>query len=210
MSPVLLLTVLGLPQSGGSQDRPPYQNRHSDADNGVPNFDGFVHLTAWGGVLWRPVCHDKLFWNLNRSTPRGISPRTLTNQPSTMMLPEALMCNLLPLLVALGATDAATPGDRTDGYMRSFATEVVGPWPGAFTVFGLSADAFQLMDMDHVPTLFRIQSVHGTPTFGIILGTAGIVVMGISHFDQLIEMRNFNYSISLLRSPLLTGQVLAC
>jgi amino acid transporter len=84
---------------------------------------------------------------------------------------------------------------------------------GAWTVFAagisnialfqaeLSADAFQLMgmaDRGHVPKLFSQRSRHGTPTYGILLGTAVIVVLGTSNLDTLIEMLNFNYALSLL------------
>jgi amino acid transporter len=51
----------------------------------------------------------------------------------------------------------------------------------------------------HLPTILSKRSRHGTPTFGIILGVAIIVVMDFfSDFDQLIEMLNFSYAISLL------------
>lgn len=93
------------------------------------------------------------------------------------------------------------------------ATEIGGPWLGAWTVFAaaisnialfqaeLSADAYQLMgmaDRGHIPKIFSKRSKHGTPTNGIILGTAVIVVMSMSDFDQLIEWLNFNYSLSML------------
>lgn len=97
--------------------------------------------------------------------------------------------------------------------MAQVASEIGGPWLGAWTVFAaaisnialfqaeLSADAFQLMgmaDRGHIPKLFSKRSRYGTPTNGIILGTAVIVVMGTSNFDQLIEMLNFNYALALL------------
>jgi amino acid transporter len=65
----------------------------------------------------------------------------------------------------------------------------------------LSSDAFQLMgmaDRGHLPKIFSKRSAHGTPTWGLIVGTAVIVVMGVSDLDQLVEMLNFNYAISLL------------
>lgn len=55
-----------------------------------------------------------------------------------------------------------------------------------------------MADRGHIPKIFSKRSQHGTPTNGIILGTAVIVVMGTSDFDQLIEMLNFNYALSLL------------
>uniref|UniRef100_A0A7R9WNA8 Amino acid permease/ SLC12A domain-containing protein n=1 Tax=Craspedostauros australis TaxID=1486917 RepID=A0A7R9WNA8_9STRA len=97
--------------------------------------------------------------------------------------------------------------------MARVTTDVVGPWLGAWTVLAagisniglfqaeLSADALQLMgmaDKGYVPKVFAQRSKHGTPTYGIGLGVAIIIVLGISNLDELIEMLNFNYSLSLL------------
>lgn len=118
----------------------------------------------------------------------------------------------LPLLVAIGASESEQT-DWTNGYLAAINSEVVGPWLGVWTIFAagvsniamfqaeLSSDAFQLMgmaDRGHLPKIFSKRSRHGTPTYGIILGTAVIVVMGVSDLDQLIEMLNFNYAVSLL------------
>jgi amino acid transporter len=219
MSPFILLIIIGLPKIDPTRwlELPTAFSDSSTNNNNDVTFDGFIPKAAWGGVLWRPFLNN-LFWNLNSFDSTGSFAADIDN-PSAI-LPKALMwsvalvalCYLLPLLVALGATTAA-PSDWVDGYLTRVATDVVGPWLGAYTVFAagisniamfqaeLSADAFQLMgmaDRGHVPKLFSIRSVHGTPTFGIILGTAVIVVMGVSHLDQLIEMLNFNYSLSLL------------
>jgi L-asparagine transporter-like permease len=119
---------------------------------------------------------------------------------------------LLPLLVAIGATDS-DPSDWVDGYLATAATEIGGEWLGAWVVFAagvsnialfqaeLSADAFQLMGMAErgfVPKIFGARSRHGTPTYGILLGVIVIVAMGTFNLDKLIEMLNFNYAISLL------------
>jgi amino acid transporter len=50
----------------------------------------------------------------------------------------------------------------------------------------------------HIPKAFSHRSKHGTPTYGVILGTIVIVIMGASDLDSLIEMLNFNYAIALL------------
>jgi amino acid transporter len=55
-----------------------------------------------------------------------------------------------------------------------------------------------MADRGHLPKLFSHRSRHGTPTYGIILGLALIVVMGLSNLDALIELLNFNYAIALL------------
>ena len=122
------------------------------------------------------------------------------------------ICYFIPLLVAIGATEAQQH-EWVDGYLARLASDVIGPWLGAWTVFAagisnialfqaeLSADAFQLMgmaDRGHIPSLLSKRSRHGTPTNGILLGTIVIVVMSVSRLDTLIEMLNFNYALSLL------------
>jgi len=49
-----------------------------------------------------------------------------------------------------------------------------------------------------VPKLFQTRSRFGTPIYGIILGFMFIMTMSTFNFTTLIEMVNFNYSISLL------------
>jgi amino acid transporter len=119
---------------------------------------------------------------------------------------------ILPLAVAIGAS-SSQPYQWKDGYLATIAREIAGPWLETWMIFAagvsniamfqaeLSADAFQLMgmaDRGHVPKIFTHRSVHGTPTYGILLGTFIIVLMGASGLDKLIEMLNFNYAISLL------------
>ena len=49
-----------------------------------------------------------------------------------------------------------------------------------------------------LPAFFSIRSRHGTPTYGIALGTVVIVLMTLSDLEGLIEMLNFQYSIALI------------
>jgi len=114
--------------------------------------------------------------------------------------------------VAIGSSESE-PADWTDGYLAAINTEVVGPWLGSWTVFAagisnialfeaeLSSDAFQLMgmaDRGYLPKSFSERSRHGTPTYGLLLGTAVIVAVGLSDLDKLIEMLNFNDALSVL------------
>jgi amino acid transporter len=138
------------------------------------------------------------------------------------VLPRSLFYGLImvvsgyffPLLVAIGASDAHNSMNGSMAICLARVTgDVIGPWLGAWTVMAagisnialfqaeLSADAFQLMgmaDRGHIPKLFSQRSKHNTPTYGVILGTAVIVVMGASDLDTLIEMLNFNYAVALL------------
>ena len=49
-----------------------------------------------------------------------------------------------------------------------------------------------------VPKLFERRSSFGTPIYGIGLGFIFIIVMSAFDFSALVEMVNFNYSISVL------------
>jgi amino acid transporter len=218
MSPFVILTLVGafkidpnrwfeLPQED------PAKLDVTDDDTG----GGIFPDASLGGVLWRPFLNN-LFWNLN-SFDAAASFAADIEDPGSV-LPKAMAwsvlmvasCYFFPLLIAIGATDA-DQHEWVDGFLARVTGDVVGPWLGAWTVFAagisnialfqaeLSADAFQLMgmaDRGHVPKLFSQRSQHGTPTYGIMLGTAVIVVMGTSNLDTLIEMLNFNYAISLL------------
>lgn len=66
----------------------------------------------------------------------------------------------------------------------------------------LSADSYQIMGMaerGYLPSIFSKRSRHGTPTYGIALGTLVVVLMaGFSDLNRLVEMLNFNYALSLL------------
>ena len=60
---------------------------------------------------------------------------------------------------------------------------------------------FQLMgmaDRGYLPDIFSTRSQHGTPTYGILIGTLIIVLMTLSDLDGLIEMLNFQYAVALL------------
>ena len=119
---------------------------------------------------------------------------------------------LLPLLVALGASDSPQE-DWKAGQLTVVAGEVVGPWLAAWTVLAaaasnlalflaeLSGDAYQLMGMADrglIPKVFAKRSRFDTPTNGIIVGTMIILCLSVADFDALVEMLNVAYSVSLL------------
>jgi len=177
---------------------------------------GFFPSFCAGGVLWRPFLNN-LFWNLNSFDSAGSLVGELQAGASffrAMLLGLAIVvsCYFFPLLIAIGSSDA-DQADWNDGFLASINAEVVGPWLGAWTVFAagisniglfqaeLSSDAFQLMgmaDRGYLPKIFGERSQHGTPTYGLILGTIVICLMAVSDLDSLIEMLNFNYGFALL------------
>lgn len=177
----------------------------------------FLFALTSGAILWRPLLNN-LFWNLNSfdstasyaadvSDPGYVLPRSLG-----LGVLFTTMGYIFPVLVAIGATDS-DPEDWVDGYLTIAAEQIGGEWLGAWVVFAagvsnialfqaeLSADAFQLMGMAErgfVPKIFATRSRHSTPTYGIILGVIVIIAMGTFDLEELIEMLNFNYAISLV------------
>ena len=217
MSPFVILTLVGMFQCDPSLWlRLPSDETALEPENAHGDYSGLPKL-ALSGVMWRPFLNN-LFWNLNSFD--SVSSMAADVEDPGRVFPQAMLYAVimvslgyfLPLLVALGATDAPQNAWE-DGYLARVASDVVGPWLGAWTVFAagisnialfqaeLSADSFQIMGMTErgfLPAFFTRRSRHGTPTYGITLGTAVIIVMGTSDLDSLIEMLNFNYSISLL------------
>jgi amino acid transporter len=222
MSPFVLLFIIGIFSVDPNRwwERPEHDiaTTTTTTDSSSATAGGFFPNFVVAGVLWRPFLNN-LFWNLN-SFDAAASFSEDVDDPG-IVFPKAMKWAVLmvftvylfPLLVALGASDAKQ-SDWVDGYLATAASQIVGPWLGAWTVFAagisnialyqaeLSTESFQLMGMaerGYVPSIFAKRSRHGTPTYGIILGTTVIIVLvTVSDLAQLIEMLNFNYAIALL------------
>ena len=214
MSPFVLLCIWGLPKLDTSRWMVmPEPGIAMDDDE--PS--GFLPELTWLGVLWKPFINN-LWWNLN-SFDVGASFAGEVKDPERVF-PKAMFMSvamvaasyILPLLAAIGAADSDQQ-DWNAGYFTTAATNIAGPWLGAWLIFAaavsnialfeaeLSGDAYQLMGMADrglIPKLFCKRSRYDTPTNGILLGTAVIIAMGVANFDQLVEMLNFAYSISML------------
>ena len=214
MSPFVLLCIWGLPKLDTSRWMVmPEPGIAMDDDE--PS--GFLPELTWLGVLWKPFINN-LWWNLN-SFDVGASFAGEVKDPERVF-PKAMFMSvamiaasyILPLLAAIGAADSDQQ-DWNAGYFTTAATDIAGPWLGAWLIFAaavsnialfeaeLSGDAYQLMGMADrglIPKLFCKRSRYDTPTNGILLGTAVIIAMGVANFDQLVEMLNFAYSISML------------
>jgi amino acid transporter len=119
---------------------------------------------------------------------------------------------VLPLMIAIGATDSSQE-DWKDGYLAQAAKEIGGVWLGSWVVVGaavsniamfqaeLSKNALLvsgLAERNFLPKVLGNKSVHGTPTYAIVVLVAVSSIMGIATFTTLIEIMNFNYSIALL------------
>ena len=187
----------------------------ADASDDNPSGGLFPIATALGGgVLWRPFLNN-LFWNLNSFDSAACFAGEVRDPgksfPRAMFLSVIMVTlgYLLPLLVALGASDASQ--DKwVDGYLTTVVSDVVGPWLGLWVVFAagvsnlglfqaeMSSDAFQLLGMAErgfLPNVFAQRSRYGTPTYGIVVGCCVILTLSVADLDALIEMLNFNYSL---------------
>lgn len=216
MSPFIIMCIFAIPQLDVNRwfimPDPNLSDLNLDQDGG-----GLLPIPLFAGVLWRPLLNS-LFWNLNSfdvgasfageiRDPQRVFPRAMF-----LSIVFVVLGYLLPLLAALGAVDTEQQ-DWDAGYFTNVSTKIAGPWLGAWTVFAaaisnialfeaeMSGDAYQLMGMADrglIPKLFTKRSRYGTPTNGILLGTFVIVAMSIADFDQLVEMLNFAYSLSML------------
>lgn len=221
MSPFIILFLLGLPKVDPSRWLAlPDANGPSPTtqdDDGAALHPGWMTIPNFAGVIWRPFLNN-LFWNLN-SFDVGASFAGEVKDPERIF-PRAMFFSIVfvtlsyivTLFVAIGAVDDSQEEWKA-GHLSVVASEVVGPWLGAWTVFAaaignialfeaeMSGDAFQLLGMGErglVPKLFAKRSKFGTPTYGILLGTAVIIVLSMASFDAIVEMLNFAYSLSLL------------
>ncbi|CAB9520378.1 Probable polyamine transporter [Seminavis robusta] len=215
MSPFVIMVFFSIPKLDTNRwwVLPDTTVVYGEDDDGV----GLLPTPVLAGVFWRPLLNS-LFWNLN-SFDVGASFAGEIRDPQTVF-PRAMFASiflvvlgyLIPLLAALGAVDT-NQSDWEAGYFTNVATEIAGPWLGAWTVFAaaisnialfeaeMSGDAYQLMGMADrglIPKLFTRRSKYGTPTNGILLGTFVIVAVSVADFDQLVEMLNFAYSLSLI------------
>jgi amino acid transporter len=188
------------------------------ASDGEIDYSGFLlTLPVIAGIHWRPLLNN-LFWNLN-SFDVGASFAGEVIDPDRVF-PRAMFLSvifvvfsyLLPLLAALGAIDSKQE-DWDAGYFTTVAISIGGSWLGAYTVLAaaisnialfeaeMSGDAYQLMGMADrglIPKWFTKRSRFGTPVNGIITGTIVIILMSVADFDQLVEMLNFAYSLSII------------
>jgi len=220
MSPFIVMMIMGAHQIDVSR----WFQMPEAPEDGAELFDddfqtspGPLPLLSLGGILWRPYLNN-LFWNLNsfdsagsfsgetdcvnRTYPRGIF----------IGLVMCVLGYLMPLLVAVGATDYKQE-DWVDGHLGAVAVDIGGKWLGGWMIFAagisnlalfeaeMSSDAFQLMGMaerGYLPKILTTRSKYGTPTAGIIFNTIVVVAFASADFGQLLELLNSVYALSLL------------
>ncbi|KAJ7519547.1 hypothetical protein O6H91_20G043700 [Diphasiastrum complanatum] len=171
-----------------------------------------LHHTNWRGYF------NSLFWNLNfwdkASTLAGEVEKPREAFPKALFAAVLLVVfsYLIPLLAGTGALDTSK-SDWEDGYFADVALAIGGVWlkwwveiAAALSNMGLfeaemSSDAFQLLGMGErgmLPLLFAQRSKYGTPIWGIVFSSTGVIMLSWMSFQEIIEFLNFLYSFGML------------
>lgn len=223
MSPFVIMCAVGIfkiqPHRWlvpSSPDAGIYQFDDDAAGEGDSIPPGLFVLPNLLNIVWRPFLNN-LFWNVNSfDAGANLSKevrdlKTVYADGMKLSILFVAVSYILPLLVATGAAETKQE-DWVSGYLATVAIEIVGPWLGGWMVVAagisnislfmaeLSADSYQIMGMAErglVPKIFTHRSRFGTPTYGILLCWLVIVFMSFSNFNELIQMMNFNYTLSL-------------
>jgi amino acid transporter len=166
MSPFLMMTILGAPRVVPSRwfQTPEAAEESFDLfDDDFQTSPGPLPLLTLGGILWRPFLNN-MFWNLNGFDKAGSFAGETTSVRTTYprgIFVGLVMCvfgYLIPLLVAVGATDYSQ-ADWVDGHLGVVAMDIGGRWLGMWTIFAagisnvalfeaeMSSDAFKIMGM---------------------------------------------------------------
>jgi amino acid transporter len=214
MSPFILVIIIGVWKVDPSRWFTfPEATADGDSASG-----GIISSATLGGVLWRPFLNN-MFWKLNSFDSASCFSGEV-NDPGRSF-PRAMFWSVilvvgsyfLPLLIILGASDAPQRAWE-DGYLARAMSDVVGPWLGDWTVLAagisnialfqaeMAADAFQVMgmaDRGYLPKIFATRSQYETPTYGILLGLAVVLMMVVGNLSSIIEVLNFNYAMYVMR-----------
>eukprot|EP00879_Flechtneria_rotunda_P007417 GHRR01007781.1.p1 GENE.GHRR01007781.1~~GHRR01007781.1.p1 ORF type:complete len:454 (+),score=154.91 GHRR01007781.1:1207-2568(+) len=158
-----------------------------------------------------------MFWNLNYWDSVSCLAGEVDNPTKTF--PRALMYAVvlvvasyfLPTLAALGVSiDTA---DWQLGYYGKVAQQVGGNWLAWWIVLAaaasqvgqfqaeMSSDSYQLQGMAErgfLPKALARRSRHGTPTYGILLSSLGVVCLASFSFVDIVELLNAVYCLAEL------------
>lgn len=160
----------------------------------------------------RPFINN-LYWRFNGFDQAShysttVSKRTLRNgiAGSLLLVSSAY---LIPILVITGATNIQQ-NEWNAGSFATAGTKIGGRWLGNWIVFSagvsllaqffseMAADSMGvqgLADRGHIPSIFRHQSPHNTPTYAILLGLLVIIALLPFSFSIIIELSNFSYCL---------------
>lgn len=167
-------------------------------------------------VSWMDFLNT-LFWNLNYWD--SVSTLAGEVQDPARTFPRALggavvlvVCSyLLPLLVGLGVT--SDPSAWDDGYLAVVGQQVGGKWLAWWVVVAsaisqigqfeaeMCSDSFQLQGMSErgfLPAIFNKRSKHGTPTYGILASSLGVMGLAALNFKDIVSLVNCAYCLGQL------------
>jgi len=216
--PFAVFSVAALPQVRvsnwflGPRDRST-SNQGDDQSQGESEY---AESGDWfADVEWRTLLNI-LFWNLNyydsASAFSGDCRDPARTFPKAMgwALAAVSLSYLIPLAVASGADPTAR---YCDGCFVAIASDLVGPWLGAWITVAaavscvglfiaeMASDSFMIMgiaDNGQLPSFLCVRSRFGTPTAGVLLSACGVVAASQLHFTAIVELVNILYVFSAL------------
>ena len=172
-----------------------------------------------GSVRWRPLL-NVLFWNLNyfdsASTIAGEVSNPQSTFPRAMFIAVIIVVlnYILPLAIGIGVTSSiASWAQWNDGSLSEVAKLLGGRFLHFWVVVAagvsnvglflaeMSSDSYQLAGMAErgmIPAIFNMRSRYGTPTIGILLSAVGVIIIGLTPLDKVVEMLNFLYCFAAL------------
>ena len=228
MGPFILFCLMAIPHVKPSRwlQTPTYvegQNFGFDLSG------GFFPNTIVGGVMVRPFLNN-LYWCLNSFDSAGNfagdvkHPQEKTFSRGMLWgLAFVAMSYLLPLLMATGVADAPQSA-WVNGYLETVTYSIGGPILGLWLVFGaaicnigrfeaeLSSDSFLLMgmaDRGYLPKFLSHRSPYGTPTVGILISFAVIILCLTKGLSTVVAMENCCYTVyvSCIRAAYVISRV---
>ena len=178
-----------------------------------------VELDPLGSILslcWpsgRPFINS-LYWKFNGFDQAGhysttVNKRTFRNGIAGSVL-FASCANLIPILVVTGATNIEQQ-EWNAGSLATAGTEIAGQWLGNWIVISagisllaqffseMAADSMGvqgLADRGHIPSIFRHQSRHNTPT---VSQRVNFIII-VSEFSLIHECYLIFFRVSLSKS----------
>ncbi|GLC39294.1 hypothetical protein PLESTB_001574500 [Pleodorina starrii] len=170
----------------------------------------------WYNVNW-PTFLNVMFWNLNYwdsvSTLAGEVRDPGRTFPRALLLAVVLVVAmyLLPTLAALGVQGAT--GDWKLGYYGMVAQQVGGSWLAVWIIVAaacsqvgqyqaeMASDSYQVQGMAErgfLPRALGRRSRYGTPVYGILLSSLGVLCLAYKSFEEIVTMLNAIYCLAEL------------
>jgi len=215
MAPFVLMVIIGTPKVDPSKWLQTPTGEVKVFDDDSLNQKGWFPEATFAGIAFRPFINN-LYWNFNGFDQGGNYSTTVTQKTLRTGIGGSLLlvssAYLLPILIATGATDIEQ-SEWKEGSFATAGTEIGGRWLGNWIVVSsgisllaqffcaMSSDSMQIQgmaDRGQLPSFFRHQSQHDTPTYAILLGLLVILVLLPLPFGIIIELSNFSFCLSVI------------